>query len=673
MKQHSTKIVLPQHTRSLLPFSSIEFERIAVLTGENGAGKSHLLRAIADGDALITINGNQITRNEIFLIQTSDIISQEEKEFDIGACIRKGSSALDRLQKMKKYWDCSRESEYQQLIRGSEIFQNTDEKSARYALIFGSKDLFESIHSEFIGRGDYVEASWERVVEFRKKCWPHRAAAWRLGTDPDRSEYSDSQKETYELDRKIAEYCLKYHVDLEDITSADMTVMELEEAGVLPSSKILLDNQVRTLSRLMLTSHVVTRCATEIAAQQPVALNSVRRAQVQGLHDFMRASLESPIDMADRLLQSLTSFPYYLVRPLENASQYELNFQSRHSGELFRLSQLSSGERAIFSLLSMVVQSYCSREARLILLDEADATLHPSFVHGFVEFVEVLACPPIAAHIIIATHAPQTVAALRGAEWFVMRRGISGAAKVSRNVALDELTCRLFTVRERSKIVLVENVSDALFYSVVRSHYNARLAHRGLRVQKDIRFVRNKAANMGGRRVVEEWIKRIEDTPLGEDILGLCDRDSGPSKDASKIIYTKRYCRENYLIDPLVIYACLAEHKALPADWPILDLDLRTLDQQELQRCCDVVSYVLDAAIKMEENMKFRGYTDVINERVISYPLWISDFSGKDIIHRLKVAGLGVCSPENLKNIIDINGWIPESLLEVFDSIDNDY
>ncbi len=91
---------------------------------------------------------------------------------------------------------------------------------------------------------------------------------------------------------------------------------------------------------------------------------------------------------------------------------------SRTTGEQYGLESLSSGEKILMTLcLAAFNQRLGGRRPNLLLLDELDAMLHPSMIRALVEVLMSLFVEQ-GSKVVMTTHSPVTVAALPEAEVF---------------------------------------------------------------------------------------------------------------------------------------------------------------------------------------------------------------------------------------------------------------
>ena len=135
-----------------------------------------------------------------------------------------------------------------------------------------------------------------------------------------------------------------------------------------------------------------------------------------------------PWSVLDDVL-TLLGLDYRFVPPPEGSdtANYEAALTGPE-GVAVKPAELSSGERTILaiaiSLFSGTRMSEAIELPRLLLLDEADASLHPSMVQSLMQVIEDVFVRQYDVRVILSTHSPTTVAlAPEGAVHIMSRYG----------------------------------------------------------------------------------------------------------------------------------------------------------------------------------------------------------------------------------------------------------
>ncbi len=246
--------------------------------------------------------------------------------------------------------------------------------------------------------------------------------------------------------------------------------------------------------------------------------------------------------------------------------------------------------------------------------------------------------------VIMTTHSPSTVILAPTDSIYEMSRTEPRIRKApSKNHCVSLLTAGLVFVGEDTKYFLVEDKDDEEFYTYV---YN-QLKTDDL-IDSDIPLVFIPAStkdNSGGKSVVQTWVSKLKDLGLMRILQGLIDADSGNvvSDGVHKI---DRYSIENYLADPLLVYAALIDREQNPEIEGIKfsvgeEYKLKNLPEETLQRIADKIFELVkpelqtifpnfDVTTEME-----KVEVHFVNDIKLLYPNWIVERRGKDIINQL--------------------------------------
>ena len=146
---------------------------------------------------------------------------------------------------------------------------------------------------------------------------------------------------------------------------------------------------------------------------------------------------------------------------LENLDgfSFKAEMTNRTTGTRYELDSLSSGERILMGLcLASFNHQYLGQPTpKILLLDELDAVLHPSMVAALVETLQTLFVSQ-GTKVLMTSHSPMSVAALEEANIFRVAR-TGGHVEVSRTTkaeAINELSEGLATVDMGLRIAAYE-------------------------------------------------------------------------------------------------------------------------------------------------------------------------------------------------------------------------
>ena len=199
----------------------------------------------------------------------------------------------------------------------------------------------------------------------------------------------------------------------------------------------------------------------------------------------------------------------------------------------------------------------------LLLLDEVDAPLHPSFTKVLLNVLKSELVDKIGLSVILTTHSPSTVALSPADSVFELVRSPRRIRPTNPSAACQILSSGFVAISAPDIVVIVESGDDVDYYEAL---YSA-LLRAGFSPNPPLKFVpasrsrTNKAD--GGCTQVRQWAAKRAQLEISR-FRGLVDLDDGAPEDAV-ITRLKRYSWENYLFDPITLIAyCLSRSIPLP-------------------------------------------------------------------------------------------------------------
>jgi energy-coupling factor transporter ATP-binding protein EcfA2 len=369
----------------------------------------------------------------------------------------------------------------------------------------------------------------------------------------------------------------------------------------------------------------------------------------------------------------ISKLPFEINDPADCSlwDNFELKLVHAVTKQQIKFVDLSSGEKILLSLIFYLYQSQ-ERQIfpKLLLMDEPDAHLHPSMAQQFLNVVKDVLVGKFDIQVIMTTHSPSTVVLTPEQSLFEMSINeprIKPSPSKNHSVAL--LTSGLVYVGDGTKYFLVEDHADVDFYNYV---YNKLIGE--YKITADIPLVFIKAStseSSGGKATVSSWVEKLRKSGLTGIIHGLIDKDSGNT--AGDGIFTiKRYSIENYLIDPLVIYAALMEAGlAFPVDQVNFSMGeeyrLKALPQETLQKITDEICAKISPKLSEHLATFKTDFEQVVFTETItlSYPKWLLDSPGKTIINSVcnQLFGSKINQGNLLKAFKRLN-MVPNDLVE---------
>lgn len=160
--------------------------------------------------------------------------------------------------------------------------------------------------------------------------------------------------------------------------------------------------------------------------------------------EFTKLHGEKPWDVANSILETFDTLKYKFNSPegLDIFSNYQLKLIHIEKENLnIDFNSLSSGEKVLMALVASVYKSTADNHfPDILLLDEVDASLHPSMMKNMLGVIENIFLKQD-VKVILVTHSPTTIALAPEESVYVMNRsGLDRIEKKSKNDALNILT-----------------------------------------------------------------------------------------------------------------------------------------------------------------------------------------------------------------------------------------
>jgi len=416
--------------QSIKKFDSIELPQFTILTGINGSGKTHLLKAIESGDA-------QIDSIE----DTIDITYFDHIEFRV-----KNEGELNSFQlrqERKAVWDFFETSNLTKF--GILKNQLKSIKSNSFPLIPDSEKIANiskqknkpilSLTAEDVGE----ESLFEKLMNYKKRYK-------ELFSHPELIKQQNLSS--------IIFISKKYNSFLDEIKFDEfMNLFEpifLKE-NLLPIQigRIFLEYRMKEFEEASSNFQKLNENTFEIKSK-------VKQKCTE------RYGGQTPWDVVNSFLNTFSNFDYEISHPdeldLDNYSNQEgLRFTPVLKDEKRNLSipysQLSGGEQILFSLALCLFKSKSDNMfPKLLLLDEIDATLHPSMIENLFNVIRELFIKN-GTKVILATHSPTTIAlAQEDTVYLVNKEGPNRIEKSDKKNALSILTQGFATIEEGIKL-----------------------------------------------------------------------------------------------------------------------------------------------------------------------------------------------------------------------------
>ena len=254
----------------------------------------------------------------------------------------------------------------------------------------------------------------------------------------------------------------------------------------------------------------------------------------------------------------------------------------------------------------------------------------------------------------------------------------------SKSHAIGLLTAGLVTVSEATRFVLVEDVDDVNFYSCLRdilTDFGPSKDPESLAPTPSIVFLPasrgDKAEKTpGGKSVVKAWVEKFDLPPLSELVRGIIDLDFG--NDASERLFVVgRHSIENYLIDPILIFALLTKTNGCPVINGIQVSEgdehmIRGMTSDQLNKIVNAIAIIVEPSLGnlLPDEL---CYVDVKFTRgqIVKYKKWMINRRGKDLMVKYQecFGGSMAITPPKQIEVLKRVRLIPTELANVFRSV----
>jgi ABC-type branched-subunit amino acid transport system ATPase component len=309
-----------------------------------------------------------------------------------------------------------------------------------------------------------------------------------------------------------------------------------------------------------------------------------------------------PWDLLSETLH-LIGLDYSFVPPEGSEENYQYEVQLRHDIVGFEVStgMLSSGEKTLLAIAMSLYTGSRLGEAielpRVLLLDEADASLHPSMVKSLLQVIQEVFVANYGVKVILTTHSPTTVALAPEEALYTMRRGPSPRLRkaADRDEALSSLTVGLSTLSvrvENRRTVFVESEHDEACYQEL-----FRLLRPHLQTELSLEFIASGKGGQGNCDAVQHLVKKLRDAG-NSAVWGIVDKDDRGGAANGIVFNAERYALENVVLDPLILGAFLLREGKITSAELGLSPDLRhfELTETHAQSIVDAVTRAVAVA-----------------------------------------------------------------------------
>ena len=332
--------------------------------------------------------------------------------------------------------------------------------------------------------------------------------------------------------------------------------------------------------------------------------------------------------------------------------------------------ELSSGEQTIFAVISMILCAKRGALPQLLLLDETDAHLHPLLIPDFLNFLEHVLAEQYGIQTLLVTQRPDTIVLASESSLYQLLQSPTRIEKATIGSAVSLLVGTLLQIIPGVRLVWVEDSDDEIFHSLVSRVLvtDGQLDDKPQLWFEPVSVGRGPSKTPGGRSKVIEKTSSLRKTFARELVRGLVDRDNSAAHEDG-VISLSRYSIENFLVDPLLIYAA-----SIQCEQPIVIEGVseiargfeHTISQQPPQTLQLIADHVIDSiGVKFTNELNDRSKDVRFGPTTLHYPSWFFTTRGHDL-HAKVIGEYSFATKKNLREAIDRTRLVPNDLIESY-------
>jgi predicted ATPase len=532
---------------SITSLPTVELPKFTVLTGLNGAGKSHLLEALENGKVAVDIaapgevrryDWNSFVRPDVAAVDANDTRRERLAVRD---------SVLPHVQQNNQVYQAA--SNFEISLNGIasavELLALNEQKLAGRMPPQPKAPAAEVLAALAIARGA-DEQNFRSTPQFRGQV-PYLEALARVVK---KTRLVDLVAEDFENDTLLSTNAAQ------DPIQASFARLFVDYRGL----KLTNDLKQNAQAKGQPADGVLTD-EEFVERHMPPPWDFLNEAMAE-------AKLPFTVDHPD--LYSLASYTPQLHK-------------TGRKGEI-PFAKLSSGEKVLMSLACILYFARDTRQSskfpKLLLLDEIDAPLHPKMTRQLLSIIQHTLVETSDVHVILTTHSPSTVALAPEDSICLMSADGPQLRKATQSEALNLLTEGVPTLSlscDGRRQVFVESPADVQVYTVLYDVLRPQLnSERSLQfLATGTKTIKSPSSNKEGsteskasasdentgsdnvRRIVSDLV-----TAGNQSAFGLIDGDGKhqPAPRIQVVAQGKRDGLENCLFDPLVVLMLITRH-----------------------------------------------------------------------------------------------------------------
>jgi AAA15 family ATPase/GTPase len=604
------KLTFNSPHKSITTLSNIELPRFVVLTGVNGAGKSHLLEAIEQG--FIQVDDIQLNPQSrpVRLFNWSNLVPNDSGAF----------ATYQITQERQGLWN----EIYPQIQNHQAQVQEYLRNLRRFDLM--RRDVHELVkltETELLETSNNAEEATQIFQNIQNICQNsiHNVAANFVRNDPNRQRVLDSLK------------------------SSNIPILGFKEDDFykhFPKNWIPVDMFQQSFGRLFQEYQVnfLNNRLKKIANEEGDSVSFLSHLE------FIEQYGEPPWEFVNSILE-VANLDFRINQPAkyyEERPSYEPVLKDQVRGNQIKFADLSSGEKILMSFALCLYYAEDRRQLvdypKVLLFDEIDAPLHPSMTQSLLRTIQEVLINRHSIQVIMTTHSPSTVAlAPEEAIYAMSKDDTKRLQKISKDKALSILTAGVPTLSvnyENRRQVFVESEHDAQLYEKIYIKLQTTSFQ-----DISLNFIPSGKDGNGGCERVGDFVKQLCDGG-NRTVYGIIDWDlKNNGNERVKVLGRgMRYSIENYVLDPLLLVAFLLREKWVERHLVGLNdtetyIHISTFDNTRLQRIADFIVNKVQAHRPFQQDVGMQQ-CEYIGGQVIGLPVWFLRINGHELEDLLK-------------------------------------
>ena len=387
------KVKFNQKYKSIVDFNETDIKEFSIFLGINGSGKTHLLKAIQEGSVFI----DSISKERISYFNFHTFLIKNQKN------VTPRNLDDEKLQA----WNI--------LNSQRQTFQNYDDQ---IKIIIGEKKYPYDVEVSEAQKGQYIQLK-KNILEFINSQTQNNPKTKKL-----------FKTGIFESDKHASEITQAEFFKFANYNPDDYELLE-------SLSEVFLDYQKKlTVAKLFKKD-----------GGEGLRGDKIKKLQEQSPWNFVNNMF------TEFGLPHTITYPKFNAGDLINSQAVLFQVKLYIDNEEIDFDDLSSGEKILCALAITVYQDNKSKFPELLLLDEIDASLHPSMIQHLLDVIENVFIKN-KCKVILATHSPTTVALVAEKSLFEVQKGEEPKKinKISQADAINLLSEGIITFEKGLKI-----------------------------------------------------------------------------------------------------------------------------------------------------------------------------------------------------------------------------